>query len=202
MRKLAIATTAIALILGAGNVSADQGRGWTARPNQQTAHRQADRHADVRRHIPSVEVVKVGLHRRYFDESLPLRRLLNLDRDYRGYAIQSVTVKVRPHKSRGRLALVANGQVVDRARAGETRHIVLMPNDDRTLGRDLNRLQLAVRGRAYIDSIQVKLRAPRHQRRGPQVHRTSQDHRDENPELAEAIVRVILGQIEVADGRH
>lgn len=202
MRKLAIATTAIALVLGAGSVSADEGRGWKAPSNQQTAHSRADRRADVRRHGPAVEVVQVGLHRRYFDETIPLRRLLNLDRDYRGYSIQSVTVKVRPHKSRGRLALLANGQVVDRARAGEARRIQLTPNDDRTLSRDLNRLQLAVRGRAYIDSIQVRLSPPRHQRRGPQVHRTNRNHRVESPDLAEQIVRIILGQIEVADGRY
>lgn len=205
MRKLAIATTAIALILGAGTASADQNRGWNKQSDRQTAHRQVDRRAAAPRHARDVEVVKVGLHRRYFDESIPLRRLLNLDRDYAGYRIQSVTVKVRPQKSRGRLALVANGRVVDRARSGQTRRIELTPEGDRILGRDLNRLQINVRGRAFIDSIQVKLRPPRHQRRGRDVHRTSNDrgdHRDRNPELAEQIVRIILGQVEVSGGRY
>jgi hypothetical protein len=205
MRKLAIATTAIALILGAGAASADQNRGWNTQSDRQTAHRQVDRRAAVPRHARGVEVVKVGLHRRYFDETIPLRRLLNLDRDYRGYRIQSVVVKVRPQKSRGRLALVANGHVVDRARSGQTRRIELTPDGDRTLGRDLRRLQLNVRGRAFIDSIQVKLRPPRHQRRGWDVHRTSHDHgdkRDRNPELAEQIVRIILGQVEVSGERY
>ncbi len=204
MRKLAMATTAVAMILGlgAGAASADEDRGWRKQSNHETASHRADRHADARRDGPNVEVVRVGVHRRYFDEYIPLRRLLGLGRDYRGYRIQSVTVKVRPHKSRGRLALLANGYVVDRARAGHARRIELIPNGDRTLGRDLNRLQLAVRGRAFIDSIQVKLRPPRHHRRGRNVYHTSHDHRAENPDLAAQVVRIILGQIEVADARY
>ena len=196
MRKLAIATTAIAMILGAGAASVDQDRGRREQSNQQTAHHQVDRRSDVRRHAPKVEIVKVGLHRRYFDEFIPLRRLLNLDRSYRGYSVQSVIVKVRPHRSRGRLALIANGYVVDRARAREFRRIELTPDSDRTLGRDLNRLQLLVRGRAYIDSIQVKLRAPRHNRRAPNVHRTSDNHHERYPELTEELLRIVLGQME------
>jgi len=203
MRKLAIAATTVAMILGASSASADQDRNRRVQSNHQTAHHQIDRRSEVRRRAPAVEVVKVGLHRRYFDESIPLRRLLGLDRAYRGYRIQSVVVKVRPHKSRGRLALLANGYVVDRARAGRDRRIVLRPDHDRTLGRDLNRLQLLVRGRTYIDSIKVKLEPPRRHRRGPYIDRTSHDrHQDKQPKLAEAIVRIILGQVEVADGRY
>jgi hypothetical protein len=200
MRKLTIAATAIAMILGvgAGAAAADESRTWTTRHND----RQTERPATVRRHAPATQVVRVGVHRRYFDESIPLRRLLSLDRDYRGHRIRSVTVKVRPHRTRARLALVANGRVVDRARAGNGRRIELRLDDDRTLGRDLNRLQLAVRGRVYIDSIQVKLRAPRHDRRRRNVHRTSHDHRTRTPDLTERVVRIILDQIEVADARY
>lgn len=196
MRKFAIATTAIAMILGAGVASADSDRGRRVQSNQETAHHQIDRRSEARRRAPAVEIVKVGLHRRYYDEAIPLRRLLNLGRDYRGYRIQSVIVKVRPHRSRGRLALLANGYVVDRARAGEYRRIELRPDGDRTLGRDLNRLQLLVRGRAYIDSIQVKLRAPRHGRRAPQVHRTSDNHHELYPKLTEELLRIVAGQME------
>ena len=85
------------MILGAGAASVDQDRGRREQSNQQTAHHQVDRRSDA----PKVEIVKVGLHRRYFDEFIPLRRLLNLDRSYRGYSVQSVIVKVRPHRSRG-----------------------------------------------------------------------------------------------------
>lgn len=200
MRKLTLAATALAMILGVGAsaASADERRSWTSRHHD----RQTERPAKVRRHAPATEVVRVGVHRRYFDESIPLRRLLGLDREYRGYRIQSVTVKVRPHRSRARLALVANGRVVDRARARHARRIELRPDDDRTLGRDLNRLQLSVRGRAYIDSIQVKLRAPRHHQRRRNVHRTSHDHRTHGPDLAAQVMRIILNEIEVADGRY
>jgi len=209
MRKLAIATTAAALILGLGTgaASADESRGYTFQSNHQAANHQTARHqterrSDVRRRGPAIETVRVGVHRRYVNEAIPLRRLLGLDRDYSGYRIQSVTVKVRPHRTRARLALLANGQVVDRARASHTRRIELTPSGDRTLGRDLNRLQLAVRGGAYIDSIQVKLRAPRHDRGGRHVHRTSHDRRVESPDVTEQVVRIILGQIELADGRY
>ena len=200
MRKLAIATTAVAMILGLGasTASAESNRGW-----KQQSHQQSERRVDARRRAPATEIVRVGVHRRYFDETIPLRRLLGLDGDYRGYSIQSVTVKVRPHKTRARLALIANGYVVDRARAHNARRIELIPDGNRTLGRDLNRLQLSVRGRAFIDSIQVKLRAPRHDRRRPrQVHRTTHDHRAGSPDLAEQVVRIILGQIVVADARY
>ena len=199
MRKLAIATAAAAMIagLGMGTAAAHDERGWNRHD-----HRHIERGADVRRHHGRTEVVRVGLHRRYFDEAIPLRRLLGLDRDYRGYKVQSVTVQVRPHKSRGRLALIANGQVVDRARTREGRRIELRPDDARTLGRDLGRLQLGVRGRAYIDSIQVKLRAPRYGRGHGPVHRTKNDRRERQPDIAEQVVRIILDQIEIADGRY
>lgn len=202
MRKLAIATTAVALILGLGatTASADERHGWKSQSREQVARHQTERRGEFRRRGPATQVVQVGVHRRFFDERIPLRRLLGLDRDYSGYRIQSVTVKVRPNRSRARLALLANGQVVDRARASQTRRIELTPNDDRTLGRDLNRLQLAVRGSAYIDSIQVKLRAPRHDRRGRGVYRTSHDPRTRTPDVAEQVVRIILGQIDLTDG--
>jgi len=209
MRKLAIATTAVAMILGmgAGAASADERHGWNPQTQNQTAHNQTapqqmQRRGDARRYAPAIETVRVGVHRGYIDEAIPLRRLLGLDGEYRGYSIQSVTVKVRPHRTRARLALLANGQVVDRARARDARRIVLSPDGDRTLGRDLNRLQLAVRGRVFIDSIQVNLRPPRHERRGRGVYRTSTDHRTQNSDLAEQVVRIILGQIETADARY
>lgn len=200
MRKLAIAAAATGMILGLGTGVAtahDNDRG--VRPHY---HSQSERRHDIRRHAPNTEIVRVGVHRRYFDERIPLRRLLGLDREYRGYKVQSVTVKVRPHRTRARLALLANGHVVDRARARHDRHIELTPDDDRTLGRDLNRLQLAVRGRAYIDSIQVTLRAPRHDRGRRPVYRTGGGDRHHTPDLAEQVVRIILDQIEVADGRY
>ncbi len=200
MRKLTMATAATAMILGLGAnaASADEGRGWNSRSHDHPA----ERHANIRHHRPAVEVVRVGVHRRYVHERISLRRLLGLDRDYRGYRIQSVTVKVRPNRTRARLALLADGPVVDRARARHARRVELRPDDNRTLGRDLNRLQLAVRGSAYIDSIQVKLRAPRHDQRRQHARRTTHDHRHQTPDLAEQVVRVILDQIEVADGRY
>jgi len=198
MRKLTIATAAAAMILGLGAnaAQADGARGWNQRPQD---HR-TERRGEVRRHGPAAEIVRVGVHRHYFDENIPLRRLLGLDRDYRGYRIQSVTLKVRPNTTRAHLALLANGRMVDRAYARHTRRIDLTPRGDRTLGRDLNRLQLAVRGRAYIDSIQVTLRAPRHGRDGGRVERSTRSPRATN--ATEQIVRIILGQIELADGRY
>ena len=200
MRKLTIAATVTAIMLGLGANAALAGgnRSW----NSPSHDRHTERRTEVRRHAPEVEVVRVGVHRRYVHEQIPLRRLLGLDRNYRGYRIQSVTVKVRPNRTRARLALLADGHVVDRARARHTRHVELRPDDNRTLGRDLNRLQLAVRGSAYIDSIQVKLRAPRHDQRRRHVHQTTHDHRQQSPDLAEQVVRIILDQIEVADGRY
>jgi len=198
MRKIAIATAAAALLLGlsAGTASAHDD---TYRSQSRFPH-PAERGADVRWRAPANQVVRVDLNRRYFDETIALRRLLGLDRDYRGYDVRSVNVRLRPHRGRASFDLLADGQVVDQSHRRDGGQIELRPGDENTLGRDLNRLQLAVRGRVYIESISVELRAPRRGEHHRPIHRTGYDQR--GGDAAGQIVRIILDQIELADGRH
>ncbi len=168
-------------------------------------------------------MLRVDLNRRYWNESIPLRRLLGLGPDYRGYRVQSVTVKLRSprrhhyrHNSHyggghghfqhrpARLSLLTNGYVADRARAGGSRRIKLYPGENDVLGREIGRMQLAVRGRAFIDSIKVELSPPRprHFKGRGRGHRANGDNYDVNEHLAATVFRIILNNIELADGRH
>ncbi|MBO6783360.1 MAG: hypothetical protein JJ899_08850 [Alphaproteobacteria bacterium] len=206
MRKFTIAAAALSLAigLGAGGAQADNKRdrdhGGSRNHVERHAHsdhyeRRGGYHRDHDRGYRRgrMEIVSVRLHRRYAHETIPLRRLLELDGAYRGYKVREVTVVLRPHRSRGPLALVANGEVVDRARPREGRVLRLTPDDDRTLGRDLRRLQLDVRGRAFIDRIDVKLRAPR----GYHAVSDRDDHKSEADRKREALAKlfglIVLG---------
>lgn len=158
MRKFTIAAAAlsIALGLGAGAAHADNNRhgGHGAKRGhveQQTHNRHQRR---------QIETVSARVHQRYANETVPLRRLFDLDRSYRGYRVRDVTVYLRPNASRGPVKLITNGEVVDQARPREGRVLRLRPGNDRTLGHDLGRLQLNIPGRAFIDRIDVTLRAP------------------------------------------
>lgn len=192
MRKFTIAAAAIsiALGLGLGTASAD-GKRHNHNDGVQRDH--VERQAHNRKHRREFETVSVRLHQRYAHETLPLRRLLDLDRDYRGYRVKNVTVVLRPHYSHGRIALLANGQVVDRARSGEGRRIHLKLDDDRTLGRDLNRLQLDVRGRAFIDRVEVTMRVPKG-RRIHAAHERDDRHDDPNRRLIGILAQILIGE--------
>lgn len=158
MRKFTIAAAAlsIALGLGAGAAHADNNRnsGHGAKRGhvEQQVHNRHQRH--------QIETVSARVHQRYANETIPLRRLLDLDRSYRGYRVREVAVFLRQDASRGPIRLITNGEVVDQARPREGRVLRLRTGDDRTLGHDLNRLQLNIPGRAYIQRIEVTLRAP------------------------------------------
>ncbi len=198
MRQFTIAAAALSLAigLGAGGAHADKNRDRNHGVKQHHVEKHAHndrrgRHGGYRH--GGTETVSVRLHRRYQHESLPLRRLLDLDGQYRGYKVREVTVVLRPNRSRGPIALVANGDVVDRARPREGRVLRMKLDDNRTLGRDLRKLQLDVRGKAFIDRIDVKLRAPR----GHHAAVRQGSHHDEANEKREALAAlfglIVLG---------
>ena len=111
-------------------------------------------------------VVERKIRRRIDGDTLPLRRLLDLDRSYNGYRVKSVAIKIKPNGSYGRIKLLVNGQVVDRERIDGEKWITLRTDDDKTIGRDLKTLRLGVRGNVYIKNIQVSLAKPAYKRRG------------------------------------
>ncbi len=102
-------------------------------------------------------VVERKMRTRVVDETLPIRRLLDLDRSYKGYRVKSVMVKIKPGRSHGRLKLLVNGNVVDRQFVDDKKWITLRPDTDKTIGRDLKSLKLNIRGKVYIKEIKAVL---------------------------------------------
>jgi len=117
-------------------------------------------------------VVDRRIHRRVVNDTLPIRRLLDLDSSYRGYKVKSVAVKIRSNRSHGRIKLLVNGQVVDRERVNGENWITLRTDDDKTIGRNLRSLKLQIRGKVYIKDIRVKLKKPTPRRRHSNVNNT------------------------------
>lgn len=109
-------------------------------------------------------VISRKLNRRVVNDTLPVRKLLDLDRSYRGYRVKTVRVKVKPHRSHGRIKLLVNGHTVDRDRIDENKWITLRTDGDKTIGRDLRSLKLRIRGKALIKNVEVTLAKPRRPR--------------------------------------
>jgi len=157
-----------------------------------------------KREAKGMIVVARKIHRRVVNDTLPLRRLLDLDNSYRGYKVKSIAVKVRSNRSHGRLKLAVNNQVVDRERIDGEKWITLSTEDDKTIGHDLRSLKLLVRGKVYIKNIRVTMKEPTTNRRYSNVNHThgnrsqpkvtviSTQHA-EGP--VERIIRVILKDI-------
>jgi len=114
-----------------------------------------DRHA--KRHAPRQETLRARIDRRVVNGTLPLRRILGINSNYNGYRIESVTVKISPRHSRGGVRLIVDGRVADRHVGLNQRKIKLYPRRDDVIGREVGRLQLDVKGQAYINSVKVKL---------------------------------------------
>lgn len=104
------------------------------------------------------EQKSVFLNRRYINETLPLRQLLGLERQYNGYIVESVTVQVRGADYSSRLELIVNDYTVDTA-FSPSGLIGLFPRQGSKLGRDINTLRLRVVSVVDIESITVHLRA-------------------------------------------
>ena len=121
-------------------------------------HRLGSDHAAIKER----RTVSVRLNQRVRDEVIPLRRLLDLDRDFRGHKLEKVVVRLKRRHGTERLTLIADGEVIDSRRARRDARVVLRPDSREVLGVTLSRLQLAVDGSAFIRSIDVQLAAPRH----------------------------------------
>jgi hypothetical protein len=107
------------------------------------------------------EILSVNLKTYVKNDTLPLRRLLNIDRKFRGYQISSVTLHLNPRKTRAKLKLQVNGRTVVKAHAHRNQTVTLRPHRDIIVGHNIKGLKLAVKGRAAIRSIEVELIAPR-----------------------------------------
>ena len=185
------AAAAFAAALSAATIAPDAQAAPWGNDNWQ---RHGDSHVSEvnhRRH----KTVKRTIDRRVKNTTLPLRRLLGLDRDFNGYRINAVVVEVRPVRKRSRVALLVNGHAVDGEVVRGRETVRLRLDDDRIIGRDLKSLKLDVRGKVYIRDIKVKMtRVP------PRRHTQRDDVRDQDRHQVDAraierIARLILRQI-------
>ncbi len=105
------------------------------------------------RHLePSVEID--GYVR---DETLPLRKLLDIGPEDRGRRLEKVVVRVSKVRGKTRISLVGDGRVYDSVKMRHAGRVVLKPSRDVVVGRDFNRLWLRIDGKAHIQRIHAEL---------------------------------------------
>ena len=165
--------------------------------NADGPHRGAHSRHDVGLH--PVTTISVDLDERARDEVIPLRRLLDIDKRYRGYRLHKVVVHLRLRQRPSRLSLLADGEVVDSGRARDRRRVVLRPHSREIFGQTTGRLQLAVEGAVFIEGIDVQLRpSPLASRRHHRVHHRGDDHREHMRRVQSELVRILLARARYA----
>lgn len=108
-----------------------------------------------------VEQKSAYVQRRFVNQQIALRQLLGIDERYRGYTVESVIVDVRGSGANASLDLEVNNSREDSARSPRGR-LELRPRLNSEIGRDVQSLQLRIRGVVDIDMITVNLREGRH----------------------------------------
>ncbi len=146
-----------------------------------------------------VTTISVDLNERARDEVIPLRRLLDIDRRYRGYRLGKVVVHLRPRQRSSRLSLLVDGQIVDSAAARDRHRVVLRPRSREIFGHTTGRLRLAVEGPLFIEGIDVQLwpsavAARRHHRVHDRVHDRGDYQREQIRRIRSELVRILLAQ--------
>ena len=110
------------------------------------------------------DVSRIRLNRWVENEVLPLRRLLNLGRDSRGYRIDAVIVRINPGRSRGSARLLVNGRAENQRQRLNREVLVFRPRNDVVIGFGVRSLRLDVRGQAFVRNIKIKLSRDRGRR--------------------------------------
>ncbi len=110
------------------------------------------------------DVSRIRLNRWVENEVLPLRRLLNLGRESRGYRIDAVIVRIDPGGSRGSARLLVNGRAENQRQRLNRKVLVFRPRDDAVIGFGVRSLRLDVRGQAFVRNIKIKLSRDRGRR--------------------------------------
>lgn len=107
---------------------------------------------------PRIQKV-VHLGRYVTNDTLPLRQLAGLGREFQGYEVEAVRVATRPAGYYSNFELLVDGRIVASA-ATNGANVALRPFGPTQLGWDVQSLRLRVQGTAYIDQIVVVLSAP------------------------------------------
>lgn len=100
------------------------------------------------------------LNRVYRNETLPLRRLADIDRNFRGFNVERVLIVTRSgiRPTQTNLQLLMNGYVEAERTVYSEPQVVLMPRGINQIGDEANSLQLRVNGEIYIERVIVELR--------------------------------------------
>lgn len=108
---------------------------------------------------PGEQVRKTAyINRIVRNEALPLRRLADLGREYRGYEVESVQIYMRPSRnSNASVALVIDGITEDERSVYNETFLELRSRWPQELGEDAQNLRLRVSGQLFIDQVVVVL---------------------------------------------
>ena len=133
-------------------------------------------------HVERRQVIekRADLHIKLRNERLPLRRILQIGPKFDGAKLRDVEISIRPRGRTTRFLLLGDGEVIAEAwsRRGSD-YVRLEPYGRVRIGRDFNRLQLAIEGSARIRDVSASLEQRKHRHR-----RSSHDrHRKYRAEL-------------------
>lgn len=179
-----IASTQVAHADTQWNNPNNNGYWQTARAD--TAHREnyTDRHQ---------KTLKKNVHKKVRNTAVPLKRLFDLSRDYAGYRVDAVIVKLNPGGAKGRMKLMVNGRAVDGQSIRGRRVIRLDVNKRTVIGSNMKSLRLDVKGKAFIKDIKVKLSPTVTSRRDNR--RNAESNQRISQRTIERITRLILRQM-------
>jgi hypothetical protein len=102
-------------------------------------------------------VRRVVLNRNIYNQSIDLRRLFNLDENYTGYRVVSVSASTTPNSPSTTIAnLVVNGYIMASER-NPGYEIYLSPMERVRLDNSGTRVSLGITGSTYIQELQIEL---------------------------------------------
>ncbi|MFN8791391.1 MAG: hypothetical protein ACK5Y2_08050 [Bdellovibrionales bacterium] len=91
-------------------------------------------------------------------EVLPLRRLADIDRNYRGFRVDRVHVILRPHRfNQATLELILDRRVEDSRTIYNESSVLLYSRGYNLIGEDVGSIQLGVRGEAFIERVIIEM---------------------------------------------
>lgn len=104
------------------------------------------------------EVKRIYIGRTIFNETLPLRQLAGIGREFSGWEVLSVRARTRPTNSGRTVAQLVSDNRVIATQINPGYQIDLIPQYRLVLGETGNTLQLGIGGSTFIDSIEIELR--------------------------------------------
>lgn len=100
------------------------------------------------------------------NETLPLRKILELGPKFNGKRLHAVELDIKPRGRNSRFLLLGDGKTIGEAwsRRGDS-FVIVEPYGRAMLGRDFRRLQLAIEGSARIERLAAQFEPERKRHR-------------------------------------